>query len=68
VQQLESALETRLVIEQAKGFLVCRHGIGADEAFERLRTYARSHRVTVRQVASDVLAGRLGDRLVDPPT
>ena len=56
-EQLQHALDTRIVIEQAKGFLVARHGVTPDEAFEALRRYARRNRVTLRDVAADVVTG-----------
>ena len=56
-EQLQHALDARIVIEQAKGFLVARHGVTPDEAFEALRRYARRNRVTLRDVAADVVTG-----------
>lgn len=56
-EQLETALDSRTIIEQAKGFLAGRHGIAPDEGFERLRGYARSRNLTIQQVAAEVVAG-----------
>jgi PAS domain S-box-containing protein len=56
-EQLRQALDTRVVIEQAKGFLACRHGIDMDEAFDRLRKYARSHQADIHKVAASVVDG-----------
>lgn len=42
--QLHTALQSRVIIEQAKGVLVERHDLDADKAFERLRRHARANR------------------------
>jgi AmiR/NasT family two-component response regulator len=56
--QLERALQSRVLIEQAKGMLAERYGIGVEEAFELLRRAARSSRTRIHQVAAEVLASR----------
>ena len=65
--QLQGALDSRVVIEQAKGVLSRQHGISLDSAFEMMRSYARSNNAKVRSVAHDVVDGAidLGDQLVD---
>lgn len=57
--QLQRALDTRVVIEQAKGILAERHGEGMPQAFERLRRHARGGNATVRDVAAEVVRGSL---------
>lgn len=59
VDQLEHALQSRLVIELAKGYLAGRDGIGPDSAFDRIRAYARSHHLAVQEVSVQVVAGEL---------
>ncbi|WP_420033275.1 GAF and ANTAR domain-containing protein [Streptomyces sp. cg28] len=49
--QLEHALSSRVVVEQAKGIVSARYGIPMQEAFDRLRKYARSHQYKVADVA-----------------
>lgn len=58
VSQLEGALESRVVIEQAKGVLAERHGLTMDEAFQLLRRVARSNQLRLRDLAADVAASR----------
>ena len=55
-EQLQRALDARVVIEQAKGVLVARYGLGEREAFERLRRQARDQRRRVADVAAEVVA------------
>jgi hypothetical protein len=57
--QLGHALTSRIVIEQAKGTLAARLSITVDEAFRLLRTYARSHRRRLTEVAREVVERRL---------
>jgi hypothetical protein len=53
--QLQGALNSRQVIEQAKGVLMGRQGISAREAYERLRSRARAERRKLALVCSDVV-------------
>jgi AmiR/NasT family two-component response regulator len=57
VDRLESALERRAVIERAKGILMERHGLTDRQAFDRLRSHARSNNRTVVGVAGSVTEG-----------
>ncbi|MGW7274421.1 ANTAR domain-containing response regulator [Streptomyces sp. NPDC054864] len=57
--QLQGALTSRVLIEQAKGALAARHGLTTEEAFRLLRQYARSHRRKAAEVARDVIDGRI---------
>src|SRR3954452_2124360 len=57
VEQLQTALNSRVPIEQAKGMLAERVGIEVDEAFSQLRSYARSHGERLTEVARRFLAG-----------
>ena len=57
--QLQRALDSRVVIEQAKGFVAHTHQVGTDEAFGMLRRYARAHRMLLADVAHAVIERRL---------
>jgi hypothetical protein len=54
VEQLEIALESRIVIEQAKGVVAERHGLSTEEAFALIRYSARSSHVTVQQPCAEI--------------
>ena len=56
--QLETALESRIVIEQAKGMLAERLRMTPDEAFSVLRRAARSNRVKLHALAGAVVTSR----------
>lgn len=58
-QQLQRALDSRVVVEQAKGMLAAQHDESPDQAYTRLRQHARDHNLAVRQVARDVIDERL---------
>jgi AmiR/NasT family two-component response regulator len=58
VDQLESALDRRAMIERAKGILMERHGIGERDAFELMRDHARSNSRRVVEVARTVVEGQ----------
>ncbi|MCM4084350.1 GAF and ANTAR domain-containing protein [Paractinoplanes hotanensis] len=77
--QLQTALDSRILIEQAKGILSERLGLTMNDAFGLLRSHARSHNRRLRDVARGVVDSteRLGppaaDRLTSsqagiPPT
>jgi hypothetical protein len=56
--QLETALQSRIVIEQAKGILAERLALEIDDAFDVLRSAARSHRMKIHEVARRVVEDR----------
>jgi hypothetical protein len=57
--QLQHALHSRVVIEQAKGVLSERTHTSMSEALELLRGHARSHNAKLHDVARQVLSGTL---------
>jgi GAF domain-containing protein len=58
-EQLQNALNSRILIEQAKGVLSATSNLSMADAFVALRSYARSHNQPLRQVADDVIARRI---------
>lgn len=65
-EQLSFALNSRVVIEQAKGALGERLGLSMEDAFSRLRTYARNHNLRLAHVARAVLDGELTSEDLGP--
>lgn len=57
--QLQHALNSRILVEQAKGVISQTSSIGMNEAFTRLRSYARSHNRTLQATAEDVIGRTL---------
>jgi len=57
-EQLQHALNARVVIEQAKGVLAQLGNVPMDLAFDRLRRYARSNNLLLGDVARQVVADR----------
>ncbi len=57
--QLQHALDSRVVLEQAKGVLAERHGISVSDAFNLLRHHARSTNTKLHTAALDVVEGRV---------
>jgi GAF domain-containing protein len=54
-EQLQVALDSRLIIEQAKGLLAGERSISMEQAFSILRGHARSHNASLRAVADAVV-------------
>jgi transcriptional regulator with GAF, ATPase, and Fis domain len=58
-EQLQHALNSRVTIEQAKGVLAERNGVGMDDAFDALRRYARNNNLKLTDVAIAVTRGEI---------
>ncbi|SES18778.1 GAF and ANTAR domain-containing protein [Actinokineospora terrae] len=61
--QLQAALESRILIEQAKGVLAERHHQHVSESFRELRSLSRSHNLKIAQVAEEVVRSAALSRL-----
>jgi AmiR/NasT family two-component response regulator len=57
-EQLQAALESRIVIEQAKGMVAQMLDVDVDAAFEIIRKAARSSRRNIHHVAAEVIQSR----------
>jgi GAF domain-containing protein len=58
-EQLQRALDSRVIIEQAKGMTAARLGISLSEAFELLRGHARRNNMKLSDVANETVHQRL---------
>ncbi|MEV0261156.1 GAF and ANTAR domain-containing protein [Streptomyces sp. NPDC050617] len=67
VGQLQTALNSRIVIEQAKGVLAACCGILPDEAFGRLRAHARAHGSSLTLLCAQVVEGTADIELFASP-
>jgi AmiR/NasT family two-component response regulator len=59
IDQLNTALNTRIVIEQAKGIVAERQQLDMERAFAALRAYARNNNRRLSDVATAVVTGVL---------
>jgi GAF domain-containing protein len=66
-RQLQGALNSRIVLEQAKGIVAERAGCELGEAYQLLRWYARNHNRALRVVAAAVVSGDLSASDLAPP-
>lgn len=58
-EQLQRALDSRILIEQAKGVLAATMNTTMNDAFEIMRAHARDRNLPLRQVADDVVTRRI---------
>lgn len=58
-EQLQTALNSRVVIEQGKGLLAHAGDLDMDQAFHALRAYARSHSSLLTEIAHRLVTGKL---------
>ncbi len=65
-EQLTLALNTRIVIEQAKGVVAERADLDMEHAFARLRRHARNHNLRLTDVAHAISSKALAVSLLDP--
>ncbi|MGC8481772.1 MAG: GAF and ANTAR domain-containing protein [Acidimicrobiales bacterium] len=66
-EQLDHALTSRIVIEQAKGIIAEATHCRMDQAFGRLRSYSRNHNEGLTGVAEAIVAGTLRANDLDSP-
>ncbi len=55
IAELKDTLETRKLIERAKGILMDRHGLKEEEAFKRIHFQARNQNKKMREIAESII-------------
>ena len=55
ISELKDTLETRKLIERAKGILMDRHGLKEEEAFKRIHFQARNQNKKMREIAESII-------------
>ncbi|MGW6413006.1 GAF and ANTAR domain-containing protein [Streptomyces vinaceus] len=65
--QLQHALTSRIILEQAKGVLAERWHTSVDDAFFALRSYARAHNRQLTKLAGEVIDGTLDTTAIPRP-
>lgn len=58
-EQLQTALNSRVIIEQAKGVIAQRDGLDMEAAFTVLRSYSRSNNLRISEVGRQIVDGSL---------
>ncbi|WP_410576531.1 ANTAR domain-containing protein [Amycolatopsis sp. lyj-108] len=58
-EQLQGALSSRVIIEQAKGLVSARLEIGTEDAFHLIRHYARNHNLRIGPICERLLSRRM---------
>jgi len=55
-EQLQGALESRVIIEQAKGITAQQNSVSIDKAYQLMRVHARNNNASLRMVAEAIVA------------
>jgi transcriptional regulator with GAF, ATPase, and Fis domain len=63
-EQLQTALHSRVLIEQAKGALAAHTTLDVNQAFHKIRAYARSNSLTLTDVATAILNGAMSSDIL----
>ncbi|MDD4908622.1 MAG: GAF and ANTAR domain-containing protein [Candidatus Omnitrophica bacterium] len=55
---IQEELESRKLIERAKGFLMKQEGLNEEEAYQKLRKFSMDHRKSMREIAEAIILAR----------
>jgi AmiR/NasT family two-component response regulator len=65
VEQLRTALQSRMIIEQAKGMLIERLDLPEDEIFELIRSAARRSQMKIHELSAEILRSRVTPEYIE---
>ncbi|GAV38257.1 GAF and ANTAR domain-containing protein [Streptomyces acidiscabies] len=65
--QLQTALNSRILVEQVKGVLAERWNTSVDDAFAAFRSYARARRLLLSDLAAQIIAGAFDTAAIPAP-
>ncbi|WP_306511553.1 ANTAR domain-containing protein [Streptomyces sp. HG99] len=63
----ETALTSRILVEQVKGVLAERWNASVDDAFAAFRSYARAHHLRLSELAARIVAGDFDTAAIPAP-
>ena len=55
MEDLKHSLETRKILDRAKGILMDAHHLNESEAFRRIQQYSMAKRISIREVAEAII-------------
>lgn len=56
LQQLKDSLETRKLLDRAKGILMAAHGMTEQEAYRKMQQFSMAKRITLKALAESIIA------------
>ena len=66
--QLQHALDSRVIIEQAKGMIAEHESVNMSAAFSLMRSFARNNNLLLTETAANLIDGTIGIDLLGQPT
>ncbi len=56
LERLQETLETRKVVEKAKGILMAAHGMNEQEAYRKMQQFSMAKRISLKTLAENIIA------------
>lgn len=56
LEKLQETLETRKVVEKAKGILMAAHGMNEQEAYRKMQQFSMAKRISLKTLAENIIA------------